>query len=289
MPDGHARDHPARTVEFIHSAWICVVTSERRWFRGWSLPGGRAAQLHAIDGVGAGGSGRFVPEPPPAGTPQPALPVREGRIADPAGGPEDQERDRALMRLVVDRDEQALAALYDRYAALVNGLAVSILRNPTVAEEATHDVFLRLWQQPAAYDPARGSFAGWLLRVTRNRAIDLIRRRREDAIGEMDEDPLAWIADPAPDPEEQAMTRIRRQEVRRALADLAPEQRQLLELAYDAGLSQRQIAERLDRPLGTVKSQIRAAMRLLADRLVAADGQPITPANGGSPSPHEEP
>ena len=89
------------------------------------------------------------------------------------------ERDRALIRRVVDREEAALTALYDRYAPVVNGLATSILRDPALAEEATHDVFLRLWLQPAAYDPARGTFAGWLMRVARNRSIDLLRRRRE--------------------------------------------------------------------------------------------------------------
>jgi RNA polymerase sigma-70 factor (ECF subfamily) len=182
------------------------------------------------------------------------------------------EVDLDLMRRARARDEAALAALYDRYAAQVNGLALSILRDPALAEEATHDVFLRLWQQPEAYDPARGSFGGWLLRVTRNRAIDLLRRRRETAAGRWEgDDPVFQVPDPDPGPEEQALAHLRREEVRLALADLAPDQRQLMELAYFAGLSQRQIAERLERPLGTVKSQIRAAMRRLAERLASTE------------------
>jgi RNA polymerase sigma-70 factor (ECF subfamily) len=213
--------------------------------------------------------------------------------ADPATpGPDDaaeRERDRDLLDGVRRHDAAALTVLYDRYAAQVNGLALSFLRNPALAEEVTHDVFLRLWQQPGAYDPDRGAFAGWVLRVTRNRAIDLIRQRREDAVGEMAVDPLAWIADPDPDPEEQALGRMRRQEVRLALDALAPDQRQLLELAYFTGLSQRQIAERLDRPLGTVKSQIRAAMRRLADRLVALEPAAASPATRTPPSPPEGP
>ena len=191
-------------------------------------------------------------------------------------GPEDHERDRALMRLVVDRDEAALTALYDRYAPVVNGLARSILRDPALAEEATHDVFLRLWLQPAAYDPARGTFAGWLLRVARNRAIDVLRRRREDPESALGADVAGWLADPEPGPEEQALAGLRRDEVRRALETLSPDHRQLLELAYFTGLSQSQIAERLDRPLGTVKSQVRAAMARLAERLVPADDYPPT-------------
>lgn len=193
------------------------------------------------------------------------------RIDQPQPATEDQATDLALIRLVATRDENALAALYDRYAAQVNGLALSILRNPSLSEEATHDVFLRVWERPAAYDPARGTFAGWLLRVARNRAIDLLRRRREASIGVPEAGPAGWIPDPEPDPEEQTMRSLRRQEVRRALDDLPTDQRRLLEMAYDSGLSQREIAERLGRPLGTVKSQIRTAMRRLADRLVADD------------------
>lgn len=187
---------------------------------------------------------------------------------------EDQARDLALMGRVAARDEAALAVLYDCYAAQINGLARSILRNPALAEEATHDVFLRLWQQPAAYDPTRGTFAGWVSRVARNRALDLLRQRREDSIGGMEDDPVLRIPDPAPDPEEQAIARLHREEVWQALDTLPPDQRQLLELAYFTGLSQREMAERLERPLGTVKSQIRAAMRRLADRLATPDAGP---------------
>ncbi len=199
--------------------------------------------------------------------------------ASPDGPARDGDID--LMRRVRERDEDALAALYDRYAAQVNGLAKSILRDPALSEEAAHDVFLRLWQYPEAYDPGRGAFGGWLLRVTRNRAIDLLRRRHETPTGDQADHPLFRVPDPAPTPEEQALTHLRRQEVHLALAELAPDQRQLLELAYLTGLSQRQIAERLERPLGTVKSQIRSAMRRLADRLAPTEHAPSnTPPEG---------
>lgn len=193
------------------------------------------------------------------------------RATAQATGPEDHERDRDLMRRVRDHDEDGLTALYDIYAPVVNGLATSILRDPALAEEATHDVFLRLWQQPAAYDPARGAFAGWLLRVARNRCIDLLRRRRDEVSGAVDGDWASWLADPEPGPEEQALAGLRRDEVSRALQALSPDHRELLQLAYFTGLSQSQIANRLDRPLGTVKSQIRAAMSRLADQLAPHD------------------
>src|SRR5262245_41678934 len=86
--------------------------------------------------------------------------------------------DRELVSRLRQGDRDALAALYDRYAATVNGLARGILRDSRIAEEATHDVFLGLWQNPGGYDASRGPFAGWLFRVARNRAIDLFRRRR---------------------------------------------------------------------------------------------------------------
>jgi RNA polymerase sigma-70 factor (ECF subfamily) len=184
--------------------------------------------------------------------------------------PDDPERDRGLMRRIRSGDEEAFAAIYDLYAAQVNGVTLSVLRSPALAEEATHDVFLRLWQQPAAFDPARGTFAGWLLRVARNRAIDVLRRQREDSGNGPDGDVTSWIIDPAPGPEDEAIEHIRRQVVQEALGELQPEHRQLLELAYFTGLSQSQIAEHLGRPLGTVKSQIRAAMGRLADQLAAS-------------------
>jgi RNA polymerase sigma-70 factor (ECF subfamily) len=202
-------------------------------------------------------------------------PLPEAGHPEQHPAPSDQEVDRALVQRVAARDEAALAGLYDRYSAQVNGLALSLLRDFAMAEEVTHDVFLRVWERPAAYDPARGTFAGWLFRVTRNRAIDQLRRRRETSLGDLEAEAGAWIADPQPTPEEQTLRGLRRLEVLSALDTLPADQRRLLEMAYYSGLSQREIAERLERPLGTVKSQIRSAMRRLADRLVAADAPPI--------------
>ena len=182
-----------------------------------------------------------------------------------------EQGDLLLMRRVQAADAAALAALYDRYAPAVHGIARSVLRDHRLAEEATHDVFLGIWQRPNGYDPSRGPFGGWLLRVARNRSIDLLRRRREQPFagvandaGEV-VDPVGWLVDPDPDPADQATSAVMGEAVRRGLATLSADHRRLLELAYFGGMTQREIALHLDRPLGTVKTQIRAAMRRLAD------------------------
>ncbi|HEY7035988.1 MAG TPA: sigma-70 family RNA polymerase sigma factor [Thermomicrobiales bacterium] len=199
-----------------------------------------------------------------------------GASAFPAG-----ESDPELVARLRDADATALATLYDRYAPAVHGLTRAILRDDRLAEEATHDVFLGVWQDPAAYQPARGVFAAWLLRVARNRAIDLLRRRREQpfaatVIAETGQvlDPATWLVDPDPDPADQAATRLLGQDVRRALASLAPDHQRLLEMAYFGGMTQREIAAAVNRPLGTVKTQIRTAMQRMADLLTENDCGP---------------
>ncbi|MDP9473110.1 MAG: sigma-70 family RNA polymerase sigma factor [Chloroflexota bacterium] len=178
------------------------------------------------------------------------------------------------------RDAAALATLYDRHAAAVHGLFLSILRDPRLAEEATHDVFLGLWQRPDSFDAQRGTFSGWLLRVARNRAIDLLRRQREHPFpsATFDDgvaiDPMERLVDPDPDPANLAMGLVVQEDVRAALTHLAPDQSHLLYLVYFEGFTQREIATRLHRPLGTVKSQIRVAMKRLADLL--AGPPPLT-------------
>jgi RNA polymerase sigma-70 factor (ECF subfamily) len=159
-------------------------------------------------------------------------------------------------------------------------LTRAILRDDRLAEEATHDVFLGVWQDPSSYQPARGVFAAWLLRVARNRAIDLLRRRREQpfaatVIAETGQalDPATWLVDPDPDPADQAASRLVGQDVRRALASLAPDHQRLLEMAYFHGMTQREIAAAVNRPLGTVKTQIRTAMQRMADLLTVDDRQ----------------
>lgn len=193
----------------------------------------------------------------------------KGRFDD---RPELDPSDHSLLRRLRAADGDALTVLYDRYAATVHGLTRSILRDDRLAEEATHDVFLNLWKNPDAYDSSRGPFAGWLFRVARNRAIDLLRRRREQPFGTMainDDgdpvDPASFLVDTDPDPADQAVSTLQREAVRAAMRRLSEDHRHLLELAYFTGMTQSEIASHLNRPLGTVKTQIRAAMRRLAE------------------------
>lgn len=182
--------------------------------------------------------------------------------------------DAELTRRVRLQDHDAFAALYQRHAGPVYSVARSVLRDEAVAEEVVHDVFLNLWRQPQSYEPSRGNFQGWLLRVARNRSIDLLRQRRDvpfpTSHGGDDGDTvdgMSWIPDPDPDPADQAVSTTTAETVREALKTLPREHRILLELAYFGGLTQREIALKVDRPLGTVKTQMRTSMRRLADVL----------------------
>ena len=160
----------------------------------------------------------------------------------------------------------AAAELYDRYGAQVYSLARRIVRNDSDAEDVVQEVFSQAWRSAGRYDQQRGSVIGWLLMMTRTRAIDRIRARqaRPDTTGAVAPDLLPAKA--APDAlvmEEQAST------VREALLSLPVAQRTALELAYYEGLTQAEIAARLAEPLGTVKTRMRTALATLRERLRA--------------------
>jgi RNA polymerase sigma-70 factor (ECF subfamily) len=165
--------------------------------------------------------------------------------------------DEVLVKRLASGDEDALSDLYDRYAGLVYGTGKRLLGDRETAEELVQDVFTSVWRNSAGFDPARARFATWLYRITRNKATDLIRRRnaRVRAVGN---EPLLepGEADPSGD-------LSRRFDVAAALSRLSPVHRELLVLAYFRGLTQREISERTDTPLGTVKSRTTAALRAL--------------------------
>lgn len=161
---------------------------------------------------------------------------------------------------------EAAAELYDRYAAQVYSLARRIVGNDTDAEDVVQDVFSQVWRTAARYDRTRGSVIGWLLVITRTRAIDRLRARRArpDLTGTVSPDTLpAAVAPDALELAQQAAV------VREALLSLPEPQRSVLELAYYEGLTQAEIAARLSEPLGTVKTRIRAGLTSLRARLGA--------------------
>lgn len=181
--------------------------------------------------------------------------------------------DRDLAARVRDaRDQTAMTMLYDRYGQAVYSLAVAMLRNPATAEDITQDVFLTYWQSPARYDPDRGPFGPWILRVTRNRVIDLTRRRRyERPAGDGETDLTQRLVDPEPGPDDLAWSRSVAREVAGVLMALPDAQRQAIELAYFHGMTQSEMASHLGIPLGTVKTRVRTALQRLAALMAETD------------------
>ena len=168
-----------------------------------------------------------------------------------------QEDEAALIARIRSGDDSAMGDLYDRYSGVVYGIALRVLGNTTAAEDVMQEIFLQLWRNPQAFRPERGSLAPWLAVIARNRAIDVVRKRRpEEDIHEL---PIAGSVDL----EEEAARKIAVEKVRGVLAQLPTEQRKALEMAYFEGLTQTEIAGKTGEPLGTVKTRIRSGLMAL--------------------------
>jgi RNA polymerase sigma-70 factor (ECF subfamily) len=179
----------------------------------------------------------------------------------------DRVEDEVLVRRVASGDERALSALYDRYAGLVYGRGMRYLGDRGTAEELVQDVFTSVWKNAAGFDPARASFATWVYRITRNRATDLIRRRKA-RVKTVDDEPLFEPGEIDPSGE-----LSRNFDVAAALSRLTTVHREVLVLAYFHGFSQREISDRTATPLGTVKSRTTAALRALRQSISFDEGQ----------------
>jgi RNA polymerase sigma-70 factor (ECF subfamily) len=164
--------------------------------------------------------------------------------------------------------EDALAELYDRFGGVAYGVALRIVRDPALAQDAVQDAFLAAWRTAAAFDPARGNASTWLLTLVHRRAVDLVRREERRRADVLDESAPVASGDSV---DEAAEVRAERRVVQAALAQLPPDQREALELAYYGGLSQSQLAEQLGLPLGTVKSRMFTALATLRDLLGAQE------------------
>jgi RNA polymerase sigma-70 factor, ECF subfamily len=188
-----------------------------------------------------------------------------------AGTDVDDQED---LRRLAAGDGDAAARLYDRHARAVYSLALRIVNDEGDAEDVVQEVFAQAWRQAARYDASRGAVVAWLLMMARSRAIDKLRsaRARPDSRGV--DDPRA--IDEMPAVVRDAPSRIIDAEnarlAQRALAELPLLQRLVIELAYYEGLTQREIADRLEQPLGTVKSRLRLGLLKLRDALV--EGRP---------------
>jgi RNA polymerase sigma factor (sigma-70 family) len=177
-----------------------------------------------------------------------------------------QGTDARLRERLVAGDDTALAEAYDRWATLVRTVAARITNDHAAADDVTQDVFVRLWERPLAYDPARGALRAWLCMLARSRALDLVRRRQVQA---------RYHAATAPDGidlsdvDDGLIWRTETKVVREAVQALPDPQRAAVLLAYYEGHTYREVARRLNIPEGTAKSRLRVALATLADRLDA--------------------
>jgi RNA polymerase sigma-70 factor (ECF subfamily) len=169
-------------------------------------------------------------------------------------------------RVAQSGDERALSELYDRYAGLIYGAGVRYLGNRALAEDLVQDVFTSVWRGAATFDPSKASFATWVHRITRNRATDLIRRRRARVRT------VGGEAHPEPGEEDPAGELLRGFDVASALSRLSPTHREVLILAYFHGLSQSEISRLTCTPLGTIKSRTTAALRALREIMRTDEG-----------------
>jgi RNA polymerase sigma-70 factor (ECF subfamily) len=182
---------------------------------------------------------------------------------------QEQIEDAAQVVRAAAGDGGALAALYDRHARAVYSIALRIVGDERDAEDVVQDVFTQVWRQANRYDRTRGTVVGWLLTIARTRALDRLRARlaRPDTGATSPEDSGSEPATPALDPVDAITAASNAKRVKQALGELPLLQRLAIELAYFEGLTQSQIADRLEEPLGTVKTRIRQGLLKLRDLL----------------------
>jgi RNA polymerase sigma-70 factor (ECF subfamily) len=176
--------------------------------------------------------------------------------------------DEALVLLAARSEESALAELYDRYGRAAYGLALRILRDQALAEDAVQEAFLTVWRSASQFLPERGKASTWILTLVHRRAVDAVRReqrRRADSLERAEEPSIEGV-------EEDAWLRLQRERVQSALRRLPDAQREALELAYYGGFSQSELAERLGQPLGTIKSRMFSGLSRMRELL----GEPGT-------------
>jgi len=172
--------------------------------------------------------------------------------------------DEAVVALVARSDETALAELYDRFGRVAYGLALRMLRDPSLAEDAVQEGFLAVWRSAPRFVPERAKASTWILTLAHRRAVDAVRReerRRADSLELAPEPASGGGAD------ESAWLRLQRERVQAALRQLPDQQREALELAYYGGFSQSELAERLGQPLGTIKSRMFAGLTRMRELL----------------------
>lgn len=177
---------------------------------------------------------------------------------DPAVRTDEELLDRVASR----RDRDAFDELYRRYSRAVYSLVLRTVRDAALGEDVVQETFTAVWRKAGSYRPERGSATTWLFTVARNAAVDAVRARKPVVGGDVPEMP-----DQGPTPEQQTVDSLEAFTVHAAVDSLPDREREVIELAYFDGLSQSQVAQRLELPLGTVKTRTRAGLARLAERL----------------------
>jgi RNA polymerase sigma factor (sigma-70 family) len=175
--------------------------------------------------------------------------------------------DEALVALAARGESGALAELYDRYGRPAYGLALRVLRDAALAEDAVQEAFLALWRSADRFVPERAKASTWIMTLTHRRAVDLVRREDRRRAEPLEGAPVQS----AEATDETAWLRLQRERVQAALRALPDQQREAIELAYYGGFTQSELAERLGQPLGTIKSRMFAGLARLRELLAEPD------------------
>jgi RNA polymerase sigma-70 factor, ECF subfamily len=185
--------------------------------------------------------------------------------------------DEAVVALVARSDQSALAELYDRFGRVAYGVALRILRDEKLAEDAVQEAFLAAWRTADRFVPERAKASTWMLTLVHRRAVDLVRREERRRAESLPDDIERASNGSA---EEDAWLRYERERVQTALKRLPDQQREALELAYYGGFTQSELAERLGQPVGTIKSRMFAGLARLRELL----GEPGSPDTAWKPT-----
>lgn len=181
--------------------------------------------------------------------------------------PETTTTDDVLFQRMAEQDQAALAEIYDRYAKVVYTVACRILKNPTEAEDVTQEIFIQLWKKSSSYHSKTGTALSWIITMTRNKSIDRLRSQKKHShLSDQD------VEQSQSTPEETEKNNLffhpllqkeKRTLIQKALTTLPKDQYKAIELAFFSGFTQKEIAQKLNQPLGTIKARIRRGMMQL--------------------------